>query len=149
MSAELSDLERQGLIARKTSDPRAVAGWRDRSRADVELSRDIATKFPARSLTIAYEAGLRACAGILDLAGYRVRSQQGHHWAMIAAAETVLGDAFAPTLKRLDLARRYRNDDLYGKVAPPSAAQRDEAIADAEVLLRELDRRLGTAGHRR
>lgn len=47
-------------------------------------------------------------------------------------------------LKRLDLARRYRNDDLYGETAPPSAGQRDEAIADAETLVAELERRLKT-----
>lgn len=145
MEADLADLERQGLVARKRSDPGAVTTWIRRSRDDIALSRSIAAEHPARSLTIAYEAGLRACAGILDLAGYRIRSQQGHHGTTIVAVGAVLGDAFAPVLKRLDLARRYRNDDLYGEAAPPSAGQRDEAIADAETLVAELERRLAGA----
>lgn len=142
MPSDLAGLERQGLIGRKRKDPHAVATWLERSRDDIALSRSIAASHPYRCLTIAYEAGLRACAGILDLAGYRIRSQQGHHGATIDAAEAVLGGAFAPRLKRLDMARRYRNDDLYGEAAPPSAAQLDEATSDAEALVDELDRRL-------
>lgn len=112
MANDLAGLEQRGLIARKRSDPHAVTTWLERSRDDVALSRSIAASHPYRCLTIAYEAGLRACAGILA------------------------------TLKRLDLARRYRNDDLYGEAAPPSAAQLDEATRDAEALVDELDRRL-------
>lgn len=129
----------------KRSDLRTVATWIERSRDDVALSRSIAASFPARSLTIAYEAAVRACAGIIDLTGYRVRTQQGHHWATLAAAHAVLGDDYASLLKRVDQARRYRNDDLYGNAAPPSAAQRDDAIADAEALVAELERRLAAA----
>lgn len=142
VAGELTDLERQGLVAGKRSDPRVVAMWIQRSREDIALSRSIAADHPARSVTIAYEAGLRACAGILDLAGFRVRSQQGHHGVTIDAARRVLGQEFAPVLKRLDLARRYRNEDLYGEAPPPSAAQRDESINDAEALVAELERRL-------
>ena len=142
MSVDLKDLTERGLVARKRSDPNAVANWRDRSRSDIDLSRSVSDAFPARSLTIAYEAALRACAGVLDLAGYRVRTQQGHHWAIIAAAGAVLGAPYLTVLKRVDDARKYRNDDLYGDAAPPSTGQRDQAIADAETLVAELESRL-------
>lgn len=142
MTADLDDLERKGLIASKPSDPRAVSTWAARSRDDIEASKSIAADHPIRAITIAYEASLRACAGILDLAGRRVRSQQGHHWATIAAARAVLGKPYDAIIERLDSARRYRNDDLYGQAAPPSAAQLDDAIADAETLVTELERRL-------
>lgn len=142
MPTDLADLTRQGVVVFKRADPNAVATWIDRSRDDIALSRLIVADHPTRSLTIAYEAALRACAGIVDLAGYRVRAQQGHHWATIAVAEAVLGADYAALLKRVDQARRYRNDDLYGDAAPPSAGQREETIADAEFLVAELERRL-------
>lgn len=145
MATELVELERQGLVARKRSDRHAVATWVARSREDIALSRSIAATHPYRATTIAYEAGLRACAGILDLAGWRVRSQQGHHGVMIDAARRVLGAEYTAILQRLDVARRYRNDDLYGEAAPPSAAQREDALADAETIVNELERRLASA----
>ena len=145
MSGDLKDLSEQGIVARKRPDPRAVVKWCERSRSDLDLSRSVRDTYPARSMSIAYEAALRACAGILDLAGYRVRTQQGHHWAVIVAAGAVLGDAFSTTVKRVDDARKYRNDDLYGDAAPPRAGQRDQAIADAATLVAEVERRLADA----
>lgn len=142
MATDLDDLERKGLIAPKRSDARAVRTWAARSRDDIAASKSLASDHPIRAITIAYEASLRACAGILDLAGRRVRSQQGHHWATIAAARAVLGSPYDAVIERLDRARRYRNDDLYGEAAPPSAAQLEEAISDAEALIAEVERRL-------
>lgn len=140
--SELAELETARIVAPKRPDPAAVARLLRSTRRDIELSQEIAQRFPKRALTIAYEASLRACAGILDLSGYRVRSQQGHHAAFIRATRVVLGEPFATVLMRVDIARGYRNDDLYGSTAPPSAAQRDEAIADAVALADELERRL-------
>lgn len=145
MHADLKELAGRGLITRKRSDPAAVAKWCERSRSDIELSRRSATRSRSVPCRSAYEASLRACAGILDLAGHRVRTQQGHHWAIIEAAGAVLGTKYAGAIKRIDDARKHRNDDLYAEAAPPSAGRRDEAIADAEDLVAELELRLAQA----
>ncbi|MES2208610.1 MAG: hypothetical protein V4515_00245 [Chloroflexota bacterium] len=57
-----------------------------------------------RAMAVAYEAGYRACAGLLVLAGYRVTSQPGHHRAAIEGAGALLGPSARPLFRRLDAA---------------------------------------------
>ncbi len=96
-------------------------------------------------MAVAYEAGYRACAGVLDLAGYRVTSQPGHHRATIDAATLILGGERRALLRRLDRARRFRNDALYGDVASAGAKEFEQLVRDVAWLLDELDERSGTA----
>jgi hypothetical protein len=109
----LAELVRAGLLQRKPPDTGRVAGWLDRSRKDLALAKDVLAGVDRdRAMAVAYEAGYRCCAGLLDLAGYRVTSQPGHHRAAIDATTKLLGDAERARLRRLDRARRFRNDAL-------------------------------------
>jgi len=94
-----------------------------------------------RAMAVAYEAGYRACAGVLDLAGYRVTSQPGHHRAAIDGATLVLGAQRRALLRRLDRARRFRNEALYGDGASAGRAEFDQLLKDVAWLLEELARR--------
>lgn len=68
----LEQLVALGLLAPKRPDQPQVARWLARSRKDLHLAGDLLAGVDReRAMAVAYEAGYRACAGILDLAGSR------------------------------------------------------------------------------
>jgi hypothetical protein len=143
MARTLVDLVRIGLLQVKPADKQRVRRWHERSVKDLDLARDVLGGIDRdRAMAVAYEAGYRACAGILDLAGYRVTSQPGHHRAAIDGATIVLGTKHRPLLRRLDRARRFRNEALYGDVATAGKAEFAQLLADVAWLLGDLASRL-------
>jgi hypothetical protein len=140
----LDDLVVRGLLQRKPADRRRVTRWLARSRKDLDLAANLLAGVDRdRAMAVAYEAGYRACAGILDLAGYRITSQPGHHRAAIDAAIVVLGSERRALLRRLDRARRFRNQALYGDVATAGAREFQQLLKDVEWLLDELQTEIG------
>jgi hypothetical protein len=134
----LAELVRAGLLQRKPPDTGRVAGWLDRSRKDLGLAKDVLAGVDRdRAMAVADEAGYRRCAG-LDLAGYRVTSQPGRHRAAIDATTKLLGDAERARLRRLDRARRFRNDALYGDIATAGAGEFAQLLRDVAWLLGRL-----------
>jgi len=123
---DLDALVALSLLERKPADPRRVRRWLDRDRA----------------MAIAYEAGFRVCVGVLLLAGYRLASQPGHHRAAIEGAATVLGEDVRPLLRRVDSARQFRNEILYGDTPPASESQLAMLLSDVGDLLGRLARAL-------
>lgn len=135
----LDTLVEAGLLQPKPPDVRRVAGWLARSRKDLEIARDVLARIDRdRAMAVAYEAGYRCCAGLLDLAGYRVTSQPGHHRAAIDATTKLLGDSERARLRRLDRARRFRNDALYGEVATAGTGEFAQLLRDVDWLLTRL-----------
>jgi hypothetical protein len=140
---DLDALATLGLLDRKPADPDRVRRWLERSRADLALARDVVGRVQRdRAMAIAYEAGFRACVGILLLAGYRLTSQPGHHRAAIEGAAAVLGQDVRPLLRRVDGARQFRNEILYGDAPPASESQLAMLIGDVGDLLVRLARAL-------
>lgn len=138
----LDDLVAKGLLQRKPADQRRVTRWLARSRKDLDLAANLLAGVDRdRAMAVAYEAGYRACAGILDLADYRITSQPGHHRAAIDATTVVLGAERRALLRRLDRARRFRNQALYGDVATAGSREFQQLLTDVRWLLDELDRR--------
>jgi hypothetical protein len=139
----LNDLVASGLLQPKPADGRRVTRWLTRSRKDLDLAANLLADVDRdRAMAVAYEAGYRACAGLLDLAGYRVTSQPGHHRAAIDGATLILGAERRALLRRLDRARRFRNEALYGDVATAGAAEFAQLLKDVGWLLEELSRRM-------
>lgn len=127
------------LLERKPADIARVGRWLARSRRDLELATTVIGPVDQdRAMAVAYEAGYRACAGLLDLAGYRVTTQPGHHRAAIDGATAILGDEHRPRLRRLDRARRFRNDALYGDVSSAGKAEFEQLVRDVDWLLDRL-----------
>jgi hypothetical protein len=125
----------------KPPDSRRVRAWLARSRKDLDLAEVVLAPIDRdRAMTVAYEAGYRACAGLLDLAGYRVTSQPGHHRAAIDASLVLLGQERRALLRRLDRARRFRNEALYGDVAPVGTDEFAQLTRDVTWLLEELEK---------
>jgi hypothetical protein len=137
-ASTLAELVRAGLLQRKPPDTGRVAGWLDRSRKDLALAKDVLAGVDLdRAMAVAYEAGSRF-AGLLDLAGYRVTSQPGHHRAAIDPTTKLLGDAERARLRRLDRARRFRNDALYGDIATAGVGEFAQLLRDVAWLLERL-----------
>lgn len=140
---DLDTLVALGLLERKPTDPGRVRRWLERSRSDMALAGDVVGRVDRdRAMAIAYEAGFRACAGVLLLAGYRLTSQPGHHRAAIEGAAAVLGQDVRPLLRRVDGARQFRNEVLYGDTPPASESQLASLISDVGELLGRLARTL-------
>lgn len=139
----LEQLEAEGLLERRAVDMHLIRRWSERAQRDLRLARDVlADQDPERAATVAYEAGFRACAGILALAGYRIRSQPGHHRAALEGTTHLVPADEMAALDRLDDARRFRNASLYEDPAPMAEDDLGELIVEIERLLKTLGSRL-------
>jgi hypothetical protein len=70
-----------------------------------------------------------------------VTSQPGHHRAAIDGTLVLLGEA-EPRLRRLDRARRFRNDALDGDLATAGTGEFAQLLTDVSWLLDRLDAEL-------
>jgi len=139
----LVELVAVGLLQPKPPDVQRVRGWLTRSRKDLDLAENVLAEIDRdRAMAVAYEAGYRACAGLLDLAGYRVTSQPGHQRAAIDGTAALLGEEQRARLRRLDRARRFRNEALYGDAATAGAGEFAQLLKDVAWLLDQLERAL-------
>jgi uncharacterized protein (UPF0332 family) len=87
------------------------------------------------SLQQAYEAMLRASLGFMFSHASRVRSQPGHHIAVIEFVRTHLDKKHAGLLTVFDQLRRKRNTALYDDTGFVSQHDAEEALATAQDYL--------------
>ncbi len=87
------------------------------------------------ALQQAYEAMLKASLGFMFSHGSRVRSQAGHHIAIIEFARTRLDAQHAAMLSVFDRLRRKRNAALYDDTGFVSRRDADQALETAEKYL--------------
>lgn len=140
----LDELIAEGVLRRTRPDRHLVDTLLARAVRDLKLATELVTTDTERAAMIAYEAGLEACLGILQLEGLRVTSEPGHHRATLEAAATLLGREFGALLRELDEARDLRNASLYGEPAPVTAGAVEAIIASSSRLadtLRERGRK--------
>ncbi len=135
----LDDLVAAGVLLRTRPDRTLVQRLLDRAERDIALARDVLLERDAeRAVTVASEAGLRACLGALQFAGYRVRSGLGHHRTALEAAAAVVGDEFRIDLSLLNDAREFRNRSLDGEALPLGEAEVASILESAAKLVEEL-----------
>jgi uncharacterized protein (UPF0332 family) len=93
----------------------------------------------------AYESMLKASLAFMFSHGFRVRSQPGHHIAIIDFVRERLDKKHAPLLTVFDQLRRKRNLALYDDTGFISHHDAEEAIASAhrylEILRIDLESR--------
>ena len=143
--ADLDHFVADGLLARKRPEPERVRRWLERSEKDMATAMGVLRPVDKeRAMAVVYEAGLRACRGLIDLGGYRVLDRPGSHRTAIDAAGEILGKDWRLALRRLDAARRFRHDTLYGDAPPAGDAQLGRAADDVRALVGELRRRLAS-----
>jgi uncharacterized protein (UPF0332 family) len=87
------------------------------------------------SLQQAYEAMLKASLGFMFSHGWRVRSQPGHHVAIVDFVRTRLDKKHASLLVMFDRLRRKRNTALYDDTGFVSQQDAEQALAAARNLL--------------
>ena len=132
----LNQLVDEDLIEQRVIGRAQLLRWVERSRMDLALARHAAaTGDDERAMTLVYEAGLRACIGILARAGYRLRSGEGHHRAALEAALAIVGSEIEVAIARLDDARRQRNQSLSGTGRPVGAEELRRLTDDVEHLV--------------
>ncbi len=83
----------------------------------------------------AYEAMLRASIGFMLSHGLRVRSQTGHHIAIIQFVDKHLGKKHAGLVAIFDRMRRQRNLALYDTTGFISRTDAEEALKAARQYL--------------
>ena len=69
------------------------------------------TDIPEVIFKFSYEAFIKSGISMIAYKGYRVRSKQGHHIAIIAAISRILGNK--KIAEEVDHLRKLRNMDLY------------------------------------
>ena len=136
-SRSLERLASEGAIERREVGSQQIQHWLERSERDLALAAHAASIDDSeRAATLVYEAGLRACIALLALSGYRLRSGEGHHRAALEAATALGGPEVEPAISRLDDARRYRNNSLYGTARPVGDLELLRLRESAEHLIR-------------
>lgn len=83
----------------------------------------------------AYEAMLRASLGYMQSCGVRVRSQAGHHIAIIEFVEKNLGKEQADLIAIFDRMRKQRNRALYDTTGFISHTDAEAALEAAREFL--------------
>lgn len=140
----LDQLIAAGLLEQRDVGRDRIQRWSQRARRDLKLARDVLARMdPERAATVAYDAGFKACAGILGLAGYRIRSQPGHHRGAIEGAAALLPSDAIDALDHLDDARRYRNASLYEDAAPMGESDLNELFTQTDRVIAALEAKLG------
>jgi uncharacterized protein (UPF0332 family) len=84
----------------------------------------------------AYEAMLKASLGFMFSHGWRVRSQPGHHIAIIDFVRTRLDKKQAALVAVFDRLRRKRNTVLYDDTGFVSQQDAEQALEAARELLK-------------
>lgn len=87
---------------------------------------------------LAWDGAFDILAGFMNLAGYRITSQGGHHSVALAGVRAILGQERRPLLNRLGDLRRTRNRALYDAI-PPDADEIEAVIRDVRSIARELE----------
>ncbi|HLJ26878.1 MAG TPA: hypothetical protein VKY85_09225 [Candidatus Angelobacter sp.] len=95
------------------------------------------------SYEIAYEAMIKASLAFILAHGQRVRSQIGHHMAIIEFCELHLGPKHSSLLQILDRMRRKRNQMFYdvGSITQLEAKNAVDAAREYLALIEEEIRR--------
>lgn len=91
----------------------------------------------------AYEAMLKASLGFMFSYGTRVRSQPGHHIAIIEFVRTRVDKKHAGLISVFDRLRRKRNTALYDDIGFVSRHDAEQALETARQYLKVIRTEIG------
>jgi uncharacterized protein (UPF0332 family) len=91
----------------------------------------------------AYEAMLKASLGFMFSYGTRVRSQPGHHIAIIEFVRTRVDKKHAGLISVFDRLRRKRNTALYDDIGFVSRNDAEQALETARQYLKVIRTEIG------
>ncbi len=134
---QFDELENKGLIRRTKINFKQIYNFLSRSRQDLQTSKFNLTIDEAWSYAIAYHAMLRAGRALMMSFGYRPLGKDQHATA-VRFASVVFGNEIKELIHKFDRMRRKRHDFIYEPNRPIPRQEAEQAIADAEELIKEI-----------
>lgn len=119
-------------------NPKQIADFQKSAAKKLSTSRKTMNIDEEAAYQIAYEAMVKASLAFMLAHGQRIRSQLGHHVAIIEFCEQHLDAKHAPLLHSLDRMRRKRNQAFYD-VGMITQTEAESAIKTAEEYLTVID----------
>ena len=131
------ELENKGLIRETKINFKQIYDFLLRSRQDLQTSKSNLSIDEAWSYAIAYHAMLRAGRSLMISFGYRPLGKD-QHATVVRFTNIVFGNEFKDLIHKFDRMRRKRHNFIYEPNRPIPRQEAEQAIADAEELLKQI-----------
>lgn len=134
---QFDELENKGLIRRTRINFKQIYNFLSRSRQDLQTSKSNLSIDEAWSYAIAYHAMLRAGRSLMMSFGYRPLGKV-QHATVVRFSSIVFGNEIKDLIHKFDRMRRKRHDFIYEPNRPIPRREVEQAIADAEELVKQI-----------
>ena len=134
---QFDELENKGLIRRTKINFKQIYNFLSRSRQDLQTSKSNLSIDEAWSYAIAYHAMLRAGRSLMMSFGYRPLGKD-QHATVVRFTSIVFGNEIKGLIQNFDRMRRKRHDFIYEPNRPIPRQEAEQAIADAEELVKQI-----------
>lgn len=134
---QFDELENKGLIRRTKTNFKQIYNFLSRSRQDLQTSKFNLSIDEAWSYAIAYHAMLRAGHSLMMSFGYRPLGKD-QHATVVRFTSIVFGNEITDLIHKFDRMRRKRHDFIYEPNRPIPRQEAEQAIADAEELVKQI-----------
>lgn len=134
---KFEELENKGLIRRIKINFKQIYNFLSRSKQDLETAKFNLSIDEAWSYAIAYHAMLRAGRSLMTSFGFRPLGKD-QHATVVRFSSIVFGNEYKELINKFDRMRRKRHDFIYEPNRPIPRQEADQAIADAEELVKQI-----------
>ena len=134
---KFEELESKGLIRRIKINFKQIHNFLSRSKQDLQTAKLNLSIDEAWSYAIAYHAMLRAGRSLMMSFGFRPLGKD-QHATVVRFASIVFGNEYKDLINKFDRMRRKRHDFIYEPNRPIPRQEADQAIADAEELVKQI-----------
>jgi uncharacterized protein (UPF0332 family) len=134
---KFEELENKGLIRKTKINFKQIYNFLSRSKQDLQTAKCNLSIDKAWSYTIAYHAMLRAGRSLMMSFGFRPLGKD-QHATVVRFASIVFGNEYKNLMNKFDRMRRKRHDFIYEPNRPIPRQEADQAIADAEKLVKQI-----------
>jgi len=134
---KFEELENKGLIRRIKINFKQIYNFLSRSKQDLQTAKLNLSIDEAWSYAIAYHAMLRAGRSLMMSFGFRPLGKD-QHATVVRFTSIVFGNEITGLIHKFDRMRRKRHDFIYEPNRPIPRQEADQAIADAEELVKQI-----------
>lgn len=127
----------QRRIKKIPTDLSQIDLWLTQSNQDLKLAKKLAHSDPSWSLTITYQAMLRAGRALIYSSGYLPRSS-GSHKTTVEFTQIILDKNLKPLVNSFERLRRKRHDFFYNIPIGSSLTEVNHAIKNAHQLIKTI-----------
>jgi uncharacterized protein (UPF0332 family) len=134
---KFEELENKGLMRRIKVNFIQIYNFLSRSKKDLQTAKLNLSIDEAWSYAIAYHAMLRAGRSLMMSFGFRPLGKD-QHATVVRFSSIVFGNEYKELINKFDRMRRKRHDFIYEPNRPIPRQEADQAIADAEELIKQI-----------